>query len=53
VIRCGGEIGAYIAQPNFRRWEMLEALPRTRHSEEALWYIVGRNWIRSAACKTT
>jgi hypothetical protein len=52
VVRCSGEIGAYTAQPNFRIWEMLGALPRTRHSGEAQWYAVGRNWIRLAACKT-
>jgi hypothetical protein len=52
VVRRGGEIGAYTTQPNFHRWKMLEALPRTRYSGEELWYAVGRNWIRSAACKT-
>jgi hypothetical protein len=31
-----GEIGAYITHPNFRKWEMFEALPRTRYSEEVL-----------------
>jgi hypothetical protein len=51
VVRCGGEIGAYTTQPNLPRWEMLGALPRARHNEEALWYAVGHNWIRSAACK--
>jgi hypothetical protein len=43
MVRCGGEIGAYIVQPNFCRWEMIGALPRTRHSGETLWYAVGYN----------
>jgi hypothetical protein len=30
MVCCGGEIGAYIAQPNFHKWELLGALPRTR-----------------------
>jgi hypothetical protein len=42
-IRFGGEIGTYTAHPNFRRWEMLGALPRTKYSEEVLWYAVGHN----------
>ena len=28
-VRCGGDIGTYVAQPNFRRWEMLGGFPRT------------------------
>jgi hypothetical protein len=43
VVHCEGEISAYTTQPNFRRWKMIEALPRTRHSGEVLWYAVGRN----------
>jgi hypothetical protein len=43
VVRCGGEIGAYTAQPNFHKWEMLRALPRTRHSGEYLLYAVDCN----------
>jgi hypothetical protein len=51
-IRFGGEIDAYTTHPNFRRWEMLEALQRIKYYGEVLWYAVDRNWIRSAACKT-
>jgi hypothetical protein len=43
VVRCGDEIGAYTSQPNFRRWEMLGALPHTRYSGEVLWYAFGQN----------
>jgi hypothetical protein len=32
----GGEIDAYTAHPNFRRWEMVGALPRTKYSGEVL-----------------
>jgi hypothetical protein len=35
-VRFDGEIGAYTAHPNFHRWEMLGALPRTKYSEELL-----------------
>jgi hypothetical protein len=52
VVRCGGEIGAYTTQLHFRRWEMVGALPRTRHSGEALWYVVVLNQMRSTTCKT-
>jgi hypothetical protein len=31
-----GEIGAYTTHPNFYRWEMLRALPRTRYNGEVL-----------------
>jgi hypothetical protein len=31
-VRFDGEIGAYTARLNFRRWEMLGVLPRTKHS---------------------
>jgi hypothetical protein len=32
---------------------MLGALARRRYSRETLWYVIGRNWIRLAACRTT
>jgi hypothetical protein len=35
-VRFSSEIGAYTAHPNFRRWEMLVALPCTRYSGEVL-----------------
>jgi hypothetical protein len=31
---------------------MLGALPRTRYSRKVLWYVVGRNCIKLATCKT-
>jgi hypothetical protein len=48
AVHWGGEIGAYTTQPNFRIWEMLGALPRTRYSEEVLYYVVGRNCEKSS-----
>jgi hypothetical protein len=35
-VHFGGEIGAYTAHPNFRRWKMLKALPHTKYSGEVL-----------------
>jgi hypothetical protein len=35
-VRFGGEIGAYTAHLNFRRWEILGALPRTKYSGKVL-----------------
>jgi hypothetical protein len=35
-VHFGGKIGAYIVHPNFRRWKMLGALPRTKYSGEVL-----------------
>jgi len=43
VVRFGGENGTYVAQPNFRRWEMLGGFPCTRCNGDVAWYAVGRN----------
>jgi hypothetical protein len=31
-VRYGDEIGTYTAQPNFRRWEILDWFPRTNYN---------------------
>jgi hypothetical protein len=51
-VRCGGDIGTYIAQLNFRRWEILGRFPRTNCNRETVLYAVGLIWIKSAACNT-
>jgi hypothetical protein len=35
-VRFGGEVGVYIAHPNFHRGKMLGALPHIRYSGEVL-----------------
>ena len=43
VVRFDGEIGTYVAQPNFHRREMLGGFLCTSCNGDVAWYAVGRN----------
>ncbi|KAJ0443929.1 hypothetical protein HanIR_Chr05g0213471 [Helianthus annuus] len=51
MVRCGGDIGTYTAQPNILRWDRFGSLPETSYNGEYSWLAVGLNRISAAACR--